>query len=302
MGKRKSHKKNSLIELNLLGGFDGALFHIYIDVYNTVKRTNKSHEVVVIDDFTDDEDLCYYKMSHPLSRAILLHLLQKEYNFKFGYTEKIVIKKVEILSKEAENILFDDKAEEKILDSENKVKDVYVYDSFYNSYIERSCECVTAYVRCSNINYLLPVNVCYDEYQDKYYISRVLYDRISKLYGLPALRLTPYKNKYFNQSRISCDFSEGFSEKSKLALYGYSVSNKEGLSEKERRGLLTSLIDYGLMSKSEIIEHLSWCVDFYGYNSMMTNACKLWEQDLVFISNYKKQEQRKILAKFIQNK
>ena len=35
---------------------------------------------------------------------------------------------------------------------------------------------------------------------------------------------------------------------------------------------------------------------------MMTNACKLWEQDLVFISNYKKQEQRKILAKFIQNK
>lgn len=185
-------------------------------------------------------------------------------------------------------------------ESENEIelKTIYIYGKIYNSYLTQNYECVTAYIHCKGSNHLLPVNVCYDSKKDRYFISRTVYSRISRLYGLPLIHQELYKGEDFNAKKSDSNFAANFSEQSQLSLYGYSVSDRVGLSDEERRDLLASLIDCNLISKYDIISHLDWCITFHKKNPSMLHACSKWKRDLDFISDYKKHEQRKIHAEF----
>lgn len=288
------------IELNFAAGFPGAMYQIQLEFYNTTKKSSESKIIIIVDNFYSIEKSNYYKTCHPLSKIILFNLFQKNYTFKFGYTTIITVKQITVLSEAGRRILFIAKIGKEIWEFENQleIKTIYIYENPFAKHLESDCECITAYIRCANTNHLLPINAFYDSKGDRYFINKTVYDRFVKLYGIPIIDLKSYSQNTSEELKKTEDFTNQFSKKSKLTLYGYSVSSKQGLSEIERWKLLASLIDNNVITKYSIIAHLDWCIHFYSSNPLMVHACDKWKRDLDFVYNYKKETQRKVRAKF----
>ena len=230
----------------------------------------------------------------------MFNFFQKNNTFKFGYTTIITVKQITVLSEAGRRILFIAKIGKEIWEFENQleIKTIYIYENPFAKHLESDCECITAYIRCANTNHLLPINAFYDSKGDRYFINKTVYDRFVKLYGIPIIDLKSYSQNTSEELKKTEDFTNQFSKKSKLTLYGYSVSSKQGLSEIERWKLLASLIDNNVITKYSIIAHLDWCIHFYSSNPLMVHACDKWKRDLDFVYNYKKETQRKVRAKF----
>lgn len=69
--------------------------------------------------------------------------------------------------------------------------------------------------------------------------------------------------------------------------FGYNVNANENLSTLQRQIVLKNIVDNEIMSKNEIINHLSY---LYNRSKNLTNysqACRRWKEDIDFISDYK---------------
>jgi hypothetical protein len=66
---------------------------------------------------------------------------------------------------------------------------------------------------------------------------------------------------------------ENLATESKLKLNHYSVSK---CSEKERQNILSLLILNNIISKVQIINHLSWLIDLNMFNPRINNAVPKW--------------------------
>ena len=64
---------------------------------------------------------------------------------------------------------------------------------------------------------------------------------------------------------------------------GYTVSQKEGLTDSERQSILKNVINRNLMSKWQIIEHIELQISLRKNNSMYNIAISKWERDLSFL-------------------
>ena len=64
---------------------------------------------------------------------------------------------------------------------------------------------------------------------------------------------------------------------------GYTVSQKEGLSDYERQQILLSVMRRNLMSKWQIIEHIELQISLRRNNKMYSMAISKWERDLSFL-------------------
>ena len=86
---------------------------------------------------------------------------------------------------------------------------------------------------------------------------------------------------------------------SELNLLGYNVNVAEGLSIESRRKILRDAIDSGVLWKGEVINHLEWLIHMGANNPKMENSVGEWRSDLMYISEYRATEQRKIwVSKF----
>ena len=80
---------------------------------------------------------------------------------------------------------------------------------------------------------------------------------------------------------------------SPLKLSGYNVSQKEGLSQKERHFILATIIHNGIMTKGEVIRYLNYFIKMQGAKTGNEIALNKWKDDLMFVQEYNKSIQPK---------
>ena len=73
-------------------------------------------------------------------------------------------------------------------------------------------------------------------------------------------------------------------DESILHKLGYNLTS--GLSDKQRRGILKSVINNGIRSKEEVINFLSYQIKFKRNNPKMERSIKTWEEDRDYIIGY----------------
>lgn len=166
---------------------------------------------------------------------------------------------------------------------------VYVYFRLTNSCIKNkhSIDSVTA--KTTNIKNGQPidVNVFYCKSCRKYFINyEALQGYISR--GIhPALQY------------VFSEVDDGkLNDASELMMYGYNV--REGdLTQFERRRILEWIIDYGLMTKAEIISNLQFKVGYNGKKPGNERAKQKWLDDIQFVSRYVNGNSKTIKATFV---
>jgi hypothetical protein len=79
---------------------------------------------------------------------------------------------------------------------------------------------------------------------------------------------------------------EGLKDESILHQLGYSVNQKENLSEAQRHQILIKAVEYGLYSINEICGFLDWLISNNSSRSNFGLAISKWENDREFINNY----------------
>jgi hypothetical protein len=149
-------------------------------------------------------------------------------------------------------------------------------------------EMVTAMIPCAQATFPIPVSVYYNRHTRQYFINEVTYTDVRKRYGLPYLRLA--------QSKESGHGFGNLKEHSALNLLGYNVSEKNGMTSQGRRKLLESIIDSGVLTKAEIMNHLEWLIRTQKQNHM-ENAVAEWKSDLRHVTAYRAREQRIVWVK-----
>ena len=104
--------------------------------------------------------------------------------------------------------------------------------------------------------------------------------------GTPVCRVTT-ENYYRKQLAGKNSNLKMLAEKSILRECGYTVSEKEGLSETRRRAILAFMIDNGILEKSRVISYLDYHIYLRKNVDGMENAISKWKSDRIFISGYK---------------
>ena len=149
-------------------------------------------------------------------------------------------------------------------------------------------EVVTAMIPCGNLDFPVPISVYYEKSTMRYFINEELYILARERYGLPYIRLRPE-----SQSKNGNGFN-ALRKNSYLNLLGYSVNVNDGLTCEDRHNLLGRIMDFQLLSKSEIMNHLEWLLRTRGNMPHMENAIFEWRTDLRFVSEYDMIRQRTI--------
>ena len=156
-------------------------------------------------------------------------------------------------------------------------------------------EMVTALVYCANRVEPVYIDVYYSKRQNKYFINEESYRQYRLRYGLPYVHLVA--------DEYDGDMDYGNLRKnSELNLYGYTVAKTAEMSTGERQRLLQQLMDNGLMSKHQIVNHLEWLIHRQSGRVKMEDACDCWREDLRFVNRYRLNAQRKIQGRFVYGK
>ena len=126
-----------------------------------------------------------------------------------------------------------------------------------------------------------------------YFIMESTYMNL-KQHGIISCRVYDEKTyqKYVNVNGML------LAEESLLKQYGYNVSEQEGLSERQRRKVLANLIDNHILSKTEVISHLDFCISMH-QNEKFVRSVSKWESDREFVENYWPGEMKKYGANAI---
>lgn len=101
---------------------------------------------------------------------------------------------------------------------------------------------------------LVPIKHCLDE--DVFFMLDVNFKELKKC-GNIMCNVISYKE--YETKGIVKRIYDQLEPKSKLKLMGYSVSRQDGLSEDKRAKILRGAIEFGIMTKDEIVSFLRWC-------------------------------------------
>ncbi len=117
---------------------------------------------------------------------------------------------------------------------------------------------------------------------DVYFIMESTFENLKKQ-GTLLCRLSNEKN-YRNKNYRRNDMI--LADESVLMMYGYNVSQAEGLSELQRRKILALLIDRKVLTRSVIISYLDFFIKQRQYTDKYMIAISKWESDRKFICEY----------------
>ena len=84
-----------------------------------------------------------------------------------------------------------------------------------------------------------------------------------------------------------------------IRLCGYTVSQKENLSDWERRYILAEYMGKSDAKKTEVINHLSMLIDTNGHQERNELAVSKWSSDREFVLSYNMESQRTAIIKHI---
>ena len=128
----------------------------------------------------------------------------------------------------------------------------------------------------------METNAFYCEECGTYYIRQYDYRTLlAKAGNKKIMCQVIMEEKYWNNPD-SVFFT--MNDESILHKLGYNLTS--GLSDKQRRGILKSVINNGIRSKEEVISFLSYQIKFKRNNPKMERSIKTWEEDRDYIIGY----------------
>jgi len=148
-----------------------------------------------------------------------------------------------------------------------------IYDNPNGEY-----ELVGATMYFPKIMEAITVAVYYKKSESKYFMNEESFVPLIKANGWPNVNL-----HFTDNSHAGTSWTSRLNEQSKLRLLGYTVQQADGMSAGERQSLLRSIIDSGLMTDVEIVNHLEWLVHINEGNPAFANACSCWKHDMEFV-------------------
>lgn len=125
--------------------------------------------------------------------------------------------------------------------------------------------------------YLIPITYC--KSCDIYYVLEETYQEL-KQKGRIRAEILSYK-VYKNQGNT--EFRE-LNSMSLLKAWGYSVSQADGYSDRQRQSILEDIIDYQVMNKDKVLSYLDFFMRLNQYKG--TIALGKWKEDRDYIAQY----------------
>ncbi len=129
----------------------------------------------------------------------------------------------------------------------------------------------------------LNVNYCRD--CNKLFMSRIEYETYKEKYGILI------GNLKFVDEDFNVPSTTSLAELSPLKLCGYNVNAASGYSGDERQYIISKILDEHIMSKSDVINYLTYFIGMNGKKTGNQNALRKWQTDLKFVQNYKIDDQ-----------
>ena len=151
-------------------------------------------------------------------------------------------------------------------------------------------------------NYPLVIAMVYSPFSKHYEGMTVTYDTDENVYYVDSTKFREFINKHgnpgvhlgFYQKRGNYGFDWlDLKDSSFLMDYGYNVSTKDNLSTATRHDMLSEIVDLKIASVSDLVNHLNFCIASHPKDP---GAIACWQNDKEFISNYKVNPDRFMIA------
>lgn len=133
------------------------------------------------------------------------------------------------------------------------------------------------------------IKATYDSNEGELYTDICLYKKFVEEYGNPEIEL------YATENGKRFDNFENANSESLLKIYGYSVNQKENLSNKEREKILADVMDLNLIDQKRLLGFLTWIRSVHSSDKYFDARIK-WANDINFVSNYKVNTDRFFIA------
>ena len=134
------------------------------------------------------------------------------------------------------------------------------------------------------------IRATYNHLTEECYTDIKLYKKFVNAYGNPGEIYFLKYGYYGEQNRW-----DNLNRESILKEFGYSVSQADGLSPKERQDILKDLVDLEILRVCDIINHLYFCINSHSDEKYII-ACRKWKTDIEFMQNYKVNPNRFLIA------
>lgn len=124
------------------------------------------------------------------------------------------------------------------------------------------------------------INVSYCAKCNKYYMLKNEFENIDGVVLCRVIDETRSLNSNFNNTFIMT------ATESKMHEYGYNVNVNSNLPSKQRKIILSSLIESDILSKNEILSHIQSLIARGNKIPNWKNAVEKWQDDYKYISKY----------------
>lgn len=153
----------------------------------------------------------------------------------------------------------------------------------YNKYHGETIENRTAFVMTTR-GEKVKVNVQFCKGCGRFYMNSKSLNAYSKLYGG-----LDFDFVFADDADNILNCNSRFNPSSVLSRHGYSV--RSGIPKTSRQQALRRILDENIASKHEIIELLTQFIQLQKYR--YPDACRRWEEDILFVNEYNIDEQEK---------
>ena len=133
----------------------------------------------------------------------------------------------------------------------------------------------------ANIKYVsVLVSYCYDCNQ-----YTMLKDTFKQLDGVILCQIID-KTKSYEKQDLEEDDIDIEQKQSILYKYGYNVKSQANLSRKQRQTILATVVESGIMTKVQVIDHLSTLITRGAKIQSWKTATQKWKEDRHYVQSY----------------
>ena len=170
-----------------------------------------------------------------------------------------------------------------------------------NHHIEDVKAVFTTISRQGTINKItIPAGYC--STCNMYFIMESTYKRI-KDSGIPICRTLDEKN--YLKNNVSELYYNGLASESVLMQFGYNVSQQDNLPAKQRRIILASIVDNGMLKRNEVVSYLDCFINQRRKQKNKDGSLKYkdamdkWRADRTWINQYKLGSYKEVIIESI---
>lgn len=170
---------------------------------------------------------------------------------------------------------------------------LYVYKNKTGCHINKHHILPATAVLIGKNNSQIKLNIEYCNNCQKFLMSYTVYESYREKFGMIIGKL------HFEDSSGDNNIDVILSEFSPLRLCGYSVSQKVGYTETERHYLIQKIIDFGILTKNDVIRYLEHFIKMNGQKAQNSLAMMKWKNDLEYTLNYNIDRQQQYNINYI---